>query len=93
MHTEKTQAAPQNAPSLYESESGEKKRESTDVTSEAVSAEAAAAAEEEDRELDPVALNKSFKLAAWSSIALVRLPLVPTFFLLSSVKWLTYGYG
>ncbi|KAI0765008.1 urea transporter [Fomes fomentarius] len=83
VHTENlpSQAAPQNLPSLYESAS-EKKRESTDVTSEAVSAEAAA--EEEDKELDPVALNKSFRLAAWSSVALTLVMLIiipfPLFF-------------
>ncbi|KAI0929435.1 hypothetical protein AcV7_005287 [Taiwanofungus camphoratus] len=48
----------------------EKKRESSDVSMEPViSAEAAAA--EESKELDPVALNKSFRFAAWSSVALV----------------------
>ena len=48
----------------------EKKRESTEVSVEPMSEDAAAA--EEERELDPVALNKAFRLAAWSSVILVR---------------------
>lgn len=59
----------QRAPSVDEPDT-EKKRESTDVSLEPVSAEAAAA--EEERELDPVALNKSFRIAAWASVLLVR---------------------
>ena len=47
----------------------EKKRESTEVSVEPMSEDAAAA--EEERELDPVALNKAFRLAAWSSVILV----------------------
>lgn len=47
----------------------EKKRDSAEVYSTPVSSETAAA--EEARELDPVALMKSFKLAAWSSVVLV----------------------
>ena len=30
------------------------------------------AADEEERELDPVALNKAFRIAAWASVILVR---------------------
>ena len=48
----------------------EKKRESTEVSVEPMSEDAAAA--EEERELDPVALNKACRLAVWSSVILVR---------------------
>ncbi len=53
----------------------EKKSAAADVNLEPVSSiSAAAAAAEEERELDPVALTKSFRLAAWSSVILVREP-------------------
>ena len=65
-----TRASPRSA-SLDDS-SSEKKHAPAEVRLEPVIA-ARAAAEEEERELDPVALNKSFRLAAWSSVILVRL--------------------
>lgn len=53
----------------------EKKSAAADVSLAPVSSiSAAAAAAEEERELDPVALMKSFRLAAWSSVILVREP-------------------
>ncbi|TBU55536.1 urea transporter [Dichomitus squalens] len=60
----------------------EKKRDSTEVSIEPMSEEAAAA--EEERELDPVALNKAFRLAAWASVVLTLVMLIiipfPLFF-------------
>ncbi|KAI0717438.1 urea transporter [Cerioporus squamosus] len=71
----------QGAPSVDDTES-EKKRESTDVSLEPVSADAAA--EEEEKELDPVALKKSFDIAAWASVVLTLVMLIiiplPLFF-------------
>ncbi|KAI0746714.1 urea transporter [Daedaleopsis nitida] len=74
-------AVSQSAPSIDEQET-EKKREFTDVSLEPVSADAAAT--EEERELDPVALNKSFRIAAWASVLLTLVMLIiiplPLFF-------------
>ncbi|RDX54444.1 urea transporter [Lentinus brumalis] len=74
-------APPQGPPSMDDTES-EKKRGSTDVSLEPVSADDAAA--EEERELDPVALNKSFNIAAWASVVLTLVMLIiiplPLFF-------------
>lgn len=53
----------------------EKKRDPSDVSAEPIVSSEAAAAEEE-RELDPVALGKAYRLAARSSVALVRLLLL-----------------
>ncbi|RPD65429.1 urea transporter [Lentinus tigrinus ALCF2SS1-7] len=79
VHHEK--APSHGAPSVDDSES-EKKRHSTDISEEPVSAEAAAA--EEERELDPVALKKSFDIAAWASVILTLVMLIiiplPLFF-------------
>ncbi len=49
----------------------EKKRGLTAVSLQHASEDDAA--DEEERELDPVALNKAFRLAAWASVILVRL--------------------
>ncbi|KAI0325129.1 urea transporter [Cubamyces sp. BRFM 1775] len=74
-------ASPRSA-SLDDSES-EKKHAPADVSLEPV-VSARAAAEEEERELDPVALNKSFRIAAWSSVILTLVMLIiiplPLFF-------------
>ena len=70
------------APSLGGSVEDEKKRDPADseVEADVAPISALAAAEEEERELDPVALTKSFRIAAWSSVILVRplpFPLLP----------------
>ncbi|KAI0635141.1 urea transporter [Trametes polyzona] len=76
----KDNATPQS-PSLYDSPRDEKKQPPTDISLEPVSSipPPTAFAEEEERELDPAALKKSFNLAAWSSIllTLVMLILIP----------------
>ncbi|KAI0674267.1 urea transporter [Trametes maxima] len=74
-----------SSPSIDDGDLAEKKRASVDVSLEPVaSISAVAAAEEEERELDPVALNKSFAIAAWSSVALTFIFLIivplPLFF-------------
>lgn len=61
----------------------EKKRDPSDVSAEPIVSSEAAAAEEE-RELDPVALGKAYRLAARSSVALTLIMLIiiplPLFF-------------
>ncbi|KAI1798247.1 urea transporter [Ganoderma leucocontextum] len=60
----------------------EKKRESTTVSLKPTSEDSAA--DEEERELDPVALNRAFRMAAWSSVILTLIMLIiiplPLFF-------------
>ncbi|KAH9849395.1 urea transporter [Lenzites betulinus] len=63
----------------------EKKEAPADVSLKPVtSLSAVAAAQEEERELDPVALQKSFRLAAWASVILTLVMLIiiplPLFF-------------
>ena len=53
----------------------EKKRESTAISLEPTSEDDFLV--EEEKELDPVALNKAFRIAAWASVILVRSTNVP----------------
>ncbi|KAI0360713.1 urea transporter [Trametes cingulata] len=74
--------ASQGSESIDDSAS-EKKRPTAEVTLQPV-VSATAAAEEEERELDPVALKKSFSIAAWASVILTLVMLIiiplPLFF-------------
>ncbi|TFY55004.1 hypothetical protein EVJ58_g8521 [Rhodofomes roseus] len=62
----------------------EKKRVASEVSTEPVVNSTEAAMEEEEKELDPNALKKAFRLAAWSSVALTLIMLIiiplPLFF-------------
>ncbi|KAJ3000704.1 hypothetical protein NUW54_g6748 [Trametes sanguinea] len=79
--TDLADASPRSA--SLDDASSEKKQAPADVSLEPV-VSARAAAEEEERELDPVALKKSFSIAAWASIILTLVMLIiiplPLFF-------------
>ncbi|CDO75287.1 hypothetical protein BN946_scf184334.g5 [Trametes cinnabarina] len=81
LETDCADASPRSG-SLDDSAS-EKKRVPAEVSLEPVIS-ARAAAEEEERELDPVALKKSFSIAAWASVILTLVMLIiiplPLFF-------------
>ncbi|OSD07986.1 urea transporter [Trametes coccinea BRFM310] len=79
--TDPTDASPRSA--SLDDASSEKKQAPADVSLEPVIS-ARAAAEEEERELDPAALKKSFSIAAWASVILTLVMLIiiplPLFF-------------
>ncbi|KAI9063673.1 urea transporter [Trametes sanguinea] len=79
--TDPADASPRSA--SLDDASSEKKQAPADISLEPV-VSARAAAEEEERELDPVALKKSFSIAAWASVILTLVMLIiiplPLFF-------------